>query len=401
MIYFSEIKGKKVFTEDQLLVGHLDDIIFLAEERALITRIVIISQQHEKLIIPISYLRRINKEIIIQKEYKTTDLDENELFIVKNLLDKQIIDIKGNKIVRVNDIVIQDKPELYIAGVDIGVLGIFRWLKIEKLLYDALLPLQIRLNSKFLSWGNIQPLELARGEVRLTKLDQRLERMHPADLADYLEKTNIDSIHKALSMIDEKKAARVIGNLNLNYRSALLKKYKPEKAAKILAYVVPDDLVDILLTFSTKRRQAIIDLLPKNIKKSVIHLLSLSKTQVGSLMTTEYITVLPDDLVKEVMNKIRLETGDFSFLNAIYVINKENQLIGVFNLHELLLQSNEIPVYKFMVQNVVVAHLKTPLEIVSIRLLKYKLATIPVIDDERYILGVVTNIDVIDYLNKK
>ena len=98
MIYFSELKNRKIFTEDQVLVGILEDIIFLASENPSITKIVVRGVLKEKLIISVSNIRKLSKPIIIGKDYIVSSLEENELFVLKNLLDKQIIDLKGNKI---------------------------------------------------------------------------------------------------------------------------------------------------------------------------------------------------------------------------------------------------------------------------------------------------------------
>ncbi|MEO6508382.1 MAG: PRC-barrel domain-containing protein, partial [Patescibacteria group bacterium] len=120
MLYFSELKGKKITTEDGVKVGKLSDLIFLATDHPTITKIAVKTVSHLHIIVPIQYVSKMNGEIVLKKNFLSTELSENELFVVKNLLDKQIIDIQGNKIVRVNDVVLQSKPSLYIAGVDIG-----------------------------------------------------------------------------------------------------------------------------------------------------------------------------------------------------------------------------------------------------------------------------------------
>lgn len=405
MLYFSEIKNKTVKTEDGVKVGKLDDLVFLSSQNPIITKLVILDETKEKEIIPITSLIKINKEILIKKNFKKTELAENELFIMRNLLDKQIIDIKGSKIVRVNDVIITSNIPYSVVGVDVGLLGILRWFGINKFFNRFLflnnLINKINFSHHFLSWADFQPLELVRGEVKLKKREEKLKNIRPEDLADYLERTNILATRKMLELVSDEQAAKVFNNLNLNYQIGLFRYYKTEKAARIISLIDPDEAVDILLAISKKRREEIINLLPLEKRREINHLINLSKTEIGKIITTEYLTVLPNELVGEVINKIKNETSDFSVLYTIFVINRFNQLIGVFNLHELILQDYSTPVYKFMIQNVIVVHLTTPIEIALKKMLKYQFSSLPVINQKKELLGIITFDDLAEKILKK
>jgi len=399
MLYFSEIVGKKIYTEDNIYVGYLEDMIFLVAENPIVTKIVIKNQAKEKLIISTDYLQKINKIIRIEKEFLGTNLEENELYLVKNLLDKQIIDLKGNKVVRVNDVAMQDKEKLSIAGVDVGILGIFRRLRIGADNFFKIASFfNIKLASQFLSWADIQPLELIRGNVKLRKKEEKLEKIRPEDLADYLEKTNVINARKFLKILDTEKAAEVIGNLNINFQTALFKHFQIEKAAKLVSFLDPDEAVDVLLTLSKKKRDEVMEKLNPQVRSKITHLLELSKEPIGSLLTTEYLTVGPEDTVRHIVEKIKTETKDFSSLYNIYAVNKENQLIGVVSLHEVMKEDLDMPLYKFMTQNLIVIHLTTPAEIAMKKFLKYHLSSLPVINQEKRLEGVVNFDDITNYV---
>ena len=109
------------------------------------------SSMNNHLVVPVEYITKWETTPIVNKKYQSSTLEENELYVEKNLLDKQIIDIKGNKVVRVNDIAIQNKPVLYVAGVDIGILGILRWLSLEEPIRKALRYVGLRISLKLLS----------------------------------------------------------------------------------------------------------------------------------------------------------------------------------------------------------------------------------------------------------
>ncbi len=401
MIYFSEIVSKSVVTEDGIDVGKLDDIIFLAFHQPAVTKLVIRTSGRKNLIVPTSYLQKLNSKITISKNFQTAELEENELHLKRNLLDKQIIDISGNKVVRVNDVALFDKPELVISGVDTGLLGILRWLGLEDIILKPLSTIGITITPRFLPWGDIQPIELARGQVKLKKEEEKLEKLRPEDLADHLERTNIANVNRFLRILDETHAAKVIGNLNIGYQEALFKSFTVERAADILKLIDSDEAVDILLTLTAKRQSQIIDLLPDKKKKEIQMLMHFSKTPIGELVTSEYVTCSPTDTAESVIQKIRRETGDFSFLTYVYVINKENELSGVFNLRELLMQPLTSPVYRFMNQNVLVIHLSTPREIAMKKLLKYKLQAVPITDKSKRMIGIVTLDDIAESILEK
>jgi len=399
MLYFSEIFNKKVYTVDNIYIGYLEDIIFLVAENPIVTKFVIKDKANQKLIISTDYLKKIDKNLIVEKEFLVSYLEENELYLVKNLLDKQIIDLKGNKIVRVNDVALQDKDRLSIAGVDVGILGIFRRLRIgAENFYKIASFFNIRLASQFLSWADIQPLELIRGNVKLRKKEEKLEKIRPEDLADYLEKTNVINARKFLKILDTEKAAEVIGNLNINYQTALFKHFQIGKAAKLIGFLDPDEAVDVLLTLTKKKRDEVMEKLEPQVEAKIVHLLELSKEPIGALLTTEYLTVGPEDTVRHVTEKIKNETKDFSSLYTVYVVNKENQLTGAVSLHEVLREDLDMPLYKFMTQNLVVIHLTTPVEIAMKKFLKYHLTSLPVINQDKRMEGIVNFDDITNYV---
>ncbi|MBI1862553.1 magnesium transporter [Candidatus Microgenomates bacterium] len=402
MIYFSELKNKKVFTEDNVFVGRLRDLVFRASENPLITKVLIVSQSKEQMMIPVDYLKKMHGDygdVILRKHYELQALSDDEMFVGKNLLDNQIIDIAGDKMVRVNDVAIQEKPEYILAGVDIGVLGILRWFGLEDRANKILAAFKVNLTSRFLSWADIQTLELTRGHVKIKKEQTKLDKIRPEDLADYLEQTNVSNISSIIKMLDVQRAADVINNLNLNYQIELFKQFSIEEAAKIVKHMDAEESADVLASLTKSRRAKIMELIDEKSRKEIEYLLHLSKSPVGDIITTEYTTVNPHQSVREVIDQIRQVTREFNDMHYVYVLNKDEQLVGVFSLHELLLQQLDAQVYKFMNPNVTVVYLSTPESVVLRKLLKYKLYALPVIDSERHIIGLVTFDDVSELIH--
>lgn len=404
MLYFSELKGKKVITQNNKTIGKLKDIIFLASEAPLVTKLVIQTTNNKDMIIPIEFLQKIDKLITVSHEYKTTENNqENELYLVKNLLDKQIIDVKGGKVVRVNDVAIQykDDKKYYISGVDIGLRGILRWIGLEKFALPLYRVFGIYSHPHFLSWGDIEPLELTSGKVKLKKAIEELERMRPEDLASYLEKTNILNVDKIIETFEDKFAADVIADLNVNYQTTLFKRFSSEKNAKIIEHLDPDEAVDILLSLTKEKRNEILNIVSEKTRKELGDLIKYSKTPIGELINSKFITISAEETVGSAIVKFKNNLTDSHFSAYLYVTNKENELVGVLSLSELITKPHSTPIHTIMEQNVVVIHLTTPKEIAIKKLFRYKLYALPVIEGDKKMIGIVTYDDLVEDIIEK
>ncbi len=400
MLYFAELYGKTVVASDGKTVGKLTDFAFLATEQPLVTKLRI-DRGRDHLLIPISSMKTMNGKIILSPGYETSDVSDNELSVRWHLLDQQIIDIRGNKVVRVNDVVIQDKPYFVLAGVDVGILGIARWLKIEQWLNRQMARFGTSFRSDFLPWENIQPLELSRGKVKLKREESKLTKLAPEDLADHLERLSVKNLTRLLDLLPNEYEAEVVQNLNVSRQKVLLRSLKPAQAAAILSRIDPDEAVDSLLTLSEDRRNMITPLLEPDARTRIDYLLNLSRTDIGSLATTDYFNASPEETAQSVRRRLRKQTTLATPLTYIYVLNKKNELVGVCNLHELILQDDNTPMYKFMIPNVVTVYLTTPPEIALKKMVKYKIYSLPIINDKRNLLGVVTIDDIVENQQEK
>jgi len=401
MLYFSELDKKRVVTNDGIFIGCLDDIIFQLDSNPRITKIVV-DFKGSKTIINADAIHKFSKEIKIAKFYTQSELSENELFVKRNLLDKQVIDISGNKIVRANDVIIYEQINLsshnyecYISGVDIGLIGILRRLHIENAMSRIIHFFGVNIVSNFLSWADIQPLDLVRGSIRVKKEDSKLQNMRPEDLADHLEKTNELNIKKFLRLLDKDFATEVISNLNINYQRDLFRTWKPEKAANIIGKMDTDIATDILLSLSKRRREEILSTVDGKKRQA------LTRTPISKRISSEFLVADPSETPRDIFQRIRMIASEFSSLDYIYVINQKKQLIGACSLHELLIQQEDTPIYKFMSQNLIEGHLKTPLEMVIYKIVKYRLYALPIVDSNRELLGVIPFDNISDIIESK
>jgi len=394
MLYFSELSGEKVFTSGKHYFGKITDLLFFSTETPLITKFVIKSKGGSSLSIPFQYIKKNGIGYILSDDYKVEEKIDSETSLVHKLLNQQIVDIDGTEVIRVNDVVISDLPDYTISGIDIGILGVFRWVGGAKLVSRLLAGLNIHYKSDFIPWSEIENNELAKGRIVLRSEKEKLKKIHPEDLAEHLEHANIRNVLRALKVMDEKMSARVIADLNVDYQREIFQRFSPENAGNILSLIHSDEAADVLLSLDLQKREEILEHIQKGKKQPIMHLLAHAKTPIGHLLSTECLAIPSDSSVRTALEHVRGDTDGFEELIYVYLINKENQIVGVVNLHELILHKPEEPLYKIMNQNLVLGRLSTPKEILLRRMIKYNIYAIPIVDEKRTLLGIVSLQDI-------
>lgn len=389
MLYFSELFNNRVYNENKQQVGKIQDILFLPVETPLVTKFVVKTPENHELIIPTQHIKKNGSGFILNADYVTKEKAENEASLLRELQNQQIIDIDGIKVIRVNDVVINDGADYTISGIDIGVFGVLRWVGAAKIIASLLHQLNIRYRSEFIPWSEIEPEEVASGRIVLKSERQRLKRLHPEDLAEHLEHATIRNVLRSLRLMDSEMSARVIADLNVDYQREIFKRFSPSHAGKILSLIDADEAVDVLLSLDVERREEILGFIARGKKGPIQHLLRLAKTPIGHLMTAEFIAVPSETIIKSVIDQIKKDSVEFSELLYIYALNNEQQVVGVITVHELLIQKQDIPLYKVMNQNLILGRLTTPKEIVLRRMVKYNIYALPIVDNDRKLLGIV------------
>ncbi len=395
MLYFSELRGKTILAGD-LFIGTLDDVVFQVTPAAVVTKLFVKRPNGQKFFLPYSAVERIGNRIHINANYVATELEENELFVGKNINDQQIIDINGSNIVRVNDVVFIQQPQLHISGVDVGRLGILRWFGLEDISTKIARLFGREMIPHFLAWTDVAPVELARGKVVMKQTDTKLKRLKPEDLAGHLDTISIRNVKRIINLFEDSYAAEVFSNLSVFTQSSLLRTFLPAKSASIVAHLETSEAVDALITLRRSERDKIISLLDPRHQHEIKRLMGLAKTPVGHVVSNQFLTVKPQDTASSILNKVRNARNDIDDIRYVYVVNNENQLIGIFTLYELIIEKSDTPAYKFMIQNPIVVQLATPKELVIRRMNKYKLNSIPVVTEKRHMLGIVDLLDLLD-----
>ena len=288
------------------------------------------------------------------------------------------------------------QPQLHISGVDIGALGVLRWFGLEDIVSKVSRLLGREIIPKFLAWTDVAPVELARGKVVMKQSDTKLKRLKPEDLAGHLDTMSIRNVKRIINMFEDVYAAEVFSNLSVWSQTSLLRSFLPAKSASIISQLETSEAVDALITLRRSEKDKIINLLDRQQQHEIKRLMGLAKTPVGHVVSNQFLTVKPQDSANTILNKVRAARNDIDDIRYVYVVNNENQLIGIFTLYELIIQKSDVSAYKFMIQNPIVVQLSTPKELVLRRMQKYNLNSVPVVTEKRHMLGIVDLLDLLD-----
>jgi Mg/Co/Ni transporter MgtE len=314
----------------------------------------------------------------------------SEFLLRDFLLDKQIVDVHGAKVERVNDLLfIQGDTRLKLVQVDVGLRGILRRLGLENAVvrfcewfFDY------TLKEKFIAWNYVQPLADP-DRLKLQVAQSSLDRLHPADLADIIEDMDVHERAAVVESLNEEVLADALEEMDPRVQVAIMRGLEPEKAADILEEMSPDEAADLIADLPSETVDGIFREMDHEYQRTVKDLLAHEEDEAGGLMSTQYMALPPDKTIVDALAHIRQNAHRVDVIYYVYVVDKESRLLGVVNLRELL--SNEIftPLEKIMNPRIISAKLDDDAQEVADLFGKYGFRAIPVVDDEDRIMGVI------------
>lgn len=331
-----------------------------------------------------------------------TSASSDQVLLSKELLDKQIVDVDGRKVVRVNDLKLAPAgSSLRIIAADVGLPGLLRRLGLHALGQRlGSRPLRAGIPPSLISWDAVQPLlhEKPGDALRLRVPQNRINRIHPADLAGILEELTASDQASLLTSLDEETAADAFEQLDVDTQLSILEDLQPDKAADLIENMTPDDAADLLGEIETDKQQELLELMEPEEAKEVRELLAHSEETAGGLMTTEYLWIPPGLTVAQTFDHIRAAAENAELIYYVYILSPEEHIIGVVSMRELATSQPDRPIAEIMVDDVVTVRVDTPREEVATTIARYDFLAVPVVDDAGRMQGIVTVDDVIDVL---
>jgi len=333
--------------------------------------------------------------------------DEYMLRLGRDLLDQQIIDVTGRKVVRVNDITLEFRRDgvrdtLAVVEVDVGMRSIVR-----RLLQGVLPPSWIRrvqqpIPPSSIRWefcNVVEPDPLRR--LRLNISYQKLEEMHPADLADIVEDLGPAQREAIFETIDSEVAAEALSEIDPRMQAQILEALEPEKAAEIVEEMAPDEAADALSELGEKTSEEILDEMETEEKSEVEELLEFEEDTAGGMMNTEYVCLPADATASDALSALQGNEELLEILNVIFLVDEEERLTAAIPLARLFAVPATACLRDLASETLIQVTVEERQDHVVELFDKYNLLTLPVVDGNGKLAGVITADDVISVLRQK
>ena len=397
MRFLSEIMKKTVIDLDGNKIGKFKDFVVSVNILyPLVEAISIRTSAKKDILVSWEDVDHINKDIKLKVKFediKVYNLKKRDIKLVEEVLDKQVVDLEGKKIRRINDLQLSTTRGYYrLIGVDISFKGILRRLGLEKIASG----LKINLQEDYISWMDVDVLESDISRLKLKVPEYSLKKLHPADIAEIVDQLSINDSITILNSLDDEIAADALEEISPERQVSLFEEMETKRAADILEEMSPDDAADLIGELSEDRAQELLDLMDPEEARDVESLLKYPEDTAGGIMTTEFAAVKEGLTARQTLNTLRKMAGEVESIYYIYVLSNFNSLVGVMSLRELLLAEPEQKITEFMHRDIISVDVMEEEHDVAKKIAKYNLLAVPVVKDENKIQGVVTVDDAID-----
>jgi magnesium transporter len=409
MLYATELVGSSAYDAQNNFVGRVREFfIEPADQPNRVSHFLISRGRFQPLVARYDQVRAVVPgRIDLNVSERALDAyqpNEAWLAIQKDLLDQQIIDTAGRKVVRVNDVDLSEQRvnnhvELRLAQVDVGLPGAVRRL-LQGVAPSALVrKLQIKLPQRTIRWefvNLIEPDPLRRVKLRITH--EKLEDLHPADLAEMMEELSAAERQGIIASLDEETAAAVLAELDERLTTQIVEKLDPEKAADIIEEMAPDAAADLLADLSKETSEELLEEMPNQEAREVRELLAFDPSTAGGMMNTEFAFVGEDSTREEVLEWMRHQDLNLEQLDNIVLVDKNHAFSGTVPVARLLLAAPTQHMRELKTEPLVSVKADDREKDVFELFDKYNLRMLTVTDQDNRPIGTVTVDDVVSRL---
>ncbi len=402
MAFISELTGRPVTDIDGRQIGVLKDLIARSTKEFLhpvVDAIIVRGKDGDRAFSYSELAALLSAAIPLKRSadlIPAYEFQDDDIRLVEDVLDQQILDTDGARVVRVNDIeLVRVNGNVIVSNVDIGLLGILRRIGLEKLGRWAARQFRTDLSKGAISWEFVEPLTHDRS-MRLKVPSSKLADLHPADIAEIISDLNRAEHGDLLHKLNLKQLADTLEEVEPDFQANLIEHLPDERVADVLEEMAPDEATDLLAELPLERRQGLLKLMEREEADEVRELLRYEEDTAGGLMTTEYVTVRPSMTAAEAIEHLRKVGEEAELIYYVFVTDEEEHLNGVFSLSDLIIAQPDTGISQFMHKRVVSVELDAKQEDIAQTVSKYNLIAVPVVDRENHLVGIVTADDALD-----
>ncbi len=402
--FFSEFLNRKVYTLAQNRVGKIVDMVAeRVDPYPLILGMIIRTRKREKFFLPWEKIVQV-EPLLLFSDGGLLDLSQSvatqdAILLRDEVMDKQIVDTYGAKVVRVNDLhFLKVESRLRLVHVDVGFRGLMRRVGWEKAVDRVLEWLfSYKLPNQFISWKYVQLLS-GSDLLHLSVSQKKLSHLHPADLADIIEDLSSHERSAIFHALDPETAAETLEEIDPKIQKALIETIPIEKASDIVEEMSPSDAVDLLADLPEERAEEILEGMEQEKAEDLRELLVHPEETAGGLMTTAYLCLTPEVTVDSAIARLKAEAPHLDIMDYIYIVDEGEGLQGVVSIRDLLTAQPNQRLSEIQFPRVVSVKLDDDQKEVVEAFAKYGFRALPVVDDENHLKGVIGFRNVLDVL---
>ncbi len=401
-MFVSELIGIPVVDRLQEPVGQVKDIILTVGE--VFPRVTgLLLKPPKEAVILMTEIDLIGKQFVVTKSVKDrivfTKLRADELLLVRDLMDKQIVDTEGARVIRVNDLKLAKvEQDVRLIAADVGFRGLLRRVGLLGFLDFIYGLFRKKVPDALIGWDHVEQLKTGRAKGMITVPTKHISEMHPADIANIISQVHSEERTAIFASLSDKTAAEALHELEPKIQALLLLTIDTKKALGILEKMPVDEVADVLGDLTPEKTEELLRLMKPKKSAEVKKLLTHHEETAGGLMTTEFISIPKNLTIQQTIEKMRELAPDAETVYYIYVTDESGKLVGVLSLRTLIISPPEVLISKIMIKDVITVEPEMDQRKVAQVISKYNLLAVPVVDKINKMLGIVTVDDVVDFI---
>jgi sporulation protein YlmC with PRC-barrel domain/CBS domain-containing protein len=406
----TELLGAPVLDSAGRNCGRVREVALVPQEDRVRISVLIVKTKTGDRALPLQSVTSINAGVRASTAYadwSSINATEGLFLLERDLLDQQVIDVHGRKVVRVNDVDLQqesvgNRSVLKVSSVDVGARGAIRRLLKGVVPLGALRLLLSQIPPRSIPWDFVDLIETDPARrVKLKISHDRLARLHPADIADIVEELAPDEREAVFETLDQGVAAEALEEVEPKVQKAILESLDADRAAEIVEEMQPDAAADLLGDLPEEKTEKILEDMAPEEAQEVSGLLEYKEDSAAGRMTTEYIALPINATVHDAVEALRRFEGGVETVSTIFIVDSHDTLSGTVPLAKLVLAGPTTPLLALTQEPLIFCHADASDKEVAELFDKYNLLTLPVVDDRNKMTGVITSDDVISLLRQK